>query len=263
MSITKTVNVLLKDINEETDINQEIQSDIHEELLFKRNSINLLIGKRGSGKTFNVFRELIKLSQAGIKDYKLFLYITDKTYDDTYNKMKKFIDIQTHMFNYEDALTFLPQFINAKSAYDEVLETNCAHLLTAQSKQRILETLYLKEFEGLFHIIVLYDDAINIFKVNKYKVLLNLLFQNRQSKITYFLCIQDMFGIPPQVKANLDSLWLFGKFSDKGRFNYLMLQLGQSQKAEHIWNRYQELNHRQAIIFIFNDDGIKRKYLDQ
>jgi hypothetical protein len=41
----------------------QIQSQIHPEILFRYNTINLLISRRGVGKTFTVMKELIKLSQ--------------------------------------------------------------------------------------------------------------------------------------------------------------------------------------------------------
>ena len=81
-SLTDSVNFLLK--RTATKSQNEMQSVIHTELNFRRNSLNLLIGKRGSGKIYNVFREIIKLTQAGNNDYHLMIYVTNKTYDDTF-----------------------------------------------------------------------------------------------------------------------------------------------------------------------------------
>ena len=89
-SLTDAVNLLLKRTTK-MDKN-EIQSVIHPEINFRLNSINLLIGGKGSGKTWNVFREVIKLS-ALQHAYTQFIYITDKTFDDTYMKMKGLIKI--------------------------------------------------------------------------------------------------------------------------------------------------------------------------
>jgi hypothetical protein len=48
-------------VNDGIDKDEQLQSVIDPELLFRRNSINLYIGRGGSGKTFNVLTKLIKL----------------------------------------------------------------------------------------------------------------------------------------------------------------------------------------------------------
>jgi hypothetical protein len=56
------------------------QTIIHPEILFRYNSINLLVSRRGVGKSFTVMRELIKLSQLpNCGGYTTLLYTTDKT----------------------------------------------------------------------------------------------------------------------------------------------------------------------------------------
>jgi hypothetical protein len=224
-----------------------------------------MIGRRGSGKTYNVFREIGKLCeyQEKIKknDFQYFIYVTNKTNDDTYNKMSEVIKLPTRMMRYDEALVYLPKFVLAKGAHDEVVEKKLQSLILEESKNEILCQLGLDNFsECCFHTIILYDDAMNIFKALKYKPLLNLLFENRQAKITYFLCIQDMFGIPPMIKANLDSLWLFGGFKDRQRFNYLMNQLGQDN-LEKLFVSYLKLKNNDVLAFIFEETGVKMRVL--
>jgi hypothetical protein len=62
MSLTNCANKLIKSKLSE-DTSKRLQSKIHPEILFRYNSINLLISRRGAGKTFTVTKELIKLSQ--------------------------------------------------------------------------------------------------------------------------------------------------------------------------------------------------------
>ena len=61
MSLNEKVYTLLKEINSGLDLTHELQTTIDPEIFFKRNSVNLLIGKKGSGKTYNVFRDILKL----------------------------------------------------------------------------------------------------------------------------------------------------------------------------------------------------------
>jgi hypothetical protein len=63
MSLTNYVNNIISSTLENIDKSQQLQTEIHPEIHFKYNSINLLISRRGVGKTIAVLRELIKLSQ--------------------------------------------------------------------------------------------------------------------------------------------------------------------------------------------------------
>ena len=166
------------------DKSQQLQSVIHGDLLFRRNSINLFIGRRGSGKTFNVMRELIKLS--GLPNcggYNSFIYVTDKTNDNTVNELIKLIKLKTKVVKYEDAPNFLADLIDAKNAYEDVLKKGLQSGVSKNCKKDLFETLDLNGFTPATpSTVVLYDDAINIFKTQKYRPLLDLLFQNRQAK---------------------------------------------------------------------------------
>jgi hypothetical protein len=81
-NITLTVNRKIKKAIDSVDKSEQLQSVIDPQLNFRRNSINLYIGRRGSGKTFNVIREILKLSELpGMGGYNGFIYCTDKTND--------------------------------------------------------------------------------------------------------------------------------------------------------------------------------------
>jgi phage terminase large subunit len=62
MTLNSLVNKQIKKAINGIDKSEQLQSVTDPELNFRQNSINLYIGGRGSGKTFNVLRELIKLS---------------------------------------------------------------------------------------------------------------------------------------------------------------------------------------------------------
>ena len=74
MSLTDIVNKKIKNAMKGIDKSKQLQSFIHPDLISRRNSINLYIGR---GKTFNVLRELIKPSNLTNKGlYNSFLYYT-------------------------------------------------------------------------------------------------------------------------------------------------------------------------------------------
>jgi hypothetical protein len=252
---SRKINSILKDI----DKREQLQSTIHQDLNFKRNSINILISRRGVGKTFAVMKELIKLSELpDCGGYTQFIYVTDKSNDSTVNELIKVIKLKTRVASYDDAFTVLNNIRESKTAYEQVINNHLEESLTPKSRENILKNLDITEFtDSVPHSVILFDDAINLFKETKYKPLKNLLFQNRQPRFTIFICLQDLFSLPPQIKRNADSVWIFTGFTDKTMFGMLCKQLGSPIKAEELWNIYEELTYRNALIFEYGTDGIK------
>jgi hypothetical protein len=250
--LTDYVNRKIQRVIENVDKSEQLQSEIDPELHFRRNSINLYIGRRGSGKTFNVLRELIKLSQLPDKGgYNGFIYCTDKTNDSTVKDLLPLIKLKTRIVSYADMLTFMRDLVDAKMAYEEILEKGLESKVTDRCKKDLLNAVDVARFgQKIPGTVVLYDDAINIFKSAKNKPLLDLLHQNRQPKITYFLCMQDGFALPPQVKRNLDTCILFGGFNDSQMLNILLRQLNSSATNNNeLGQVYRGLSNREGIIF--------------
>jgi hypothetical protein len=102
---------------------------------------------------------------------------------------------------------------------------------------------------------ILLDDAINILKDAKFKQLRNLLFQNRQPRLTIFICAQDVFGIPPQIKRNCDTVWIFAGMTDKSMFGMMMAQFGLDGKT--YWDMYSQLNFRDVFLIDNTQMGTK------
>jgi Cdc6-like AAA superfamily ATPase len=257
MTLTDLVNKRIKNAIAGVDKSEQLQSVIDPELNFRRNSINLYIGRRGSGKTFNVLRELIKLSQLpGKGGYNSFVYCTDKTNDNTVKELLQLVKLNVRVVTYANMPKFLSDLIDAKNAYQEVLDKGLTEDISDRCRDDLLKSLDLTEFTySTPNTAVLYDDAINIFKLPKYKVLLDLLHQNRQPRITYFLCMQDGFSLPPQVKRNLDTCILFGGFNDMQMLSMLLRQLNSSAQSNPVLMKiYTSLTNREGLLFDYLPD---------
>jgi hypothetical protein len=117
--ISKAAMKDIKQIMDKVNKKEQIQSKIHDDINFWKNTINLLIGKRGSGKTFNVNYEMVKLGYIlNYGGYICFIIITDKDNDSTINEMLKLIKLKVIQINYDQALKTLGDIINGKTAYD-------------------------------------------------------------------------------------------------------------------------------------------------
>jgi hypothetical protein len=259
-SISSIASKLVKETMATVNKDEQLQSTIHPELNFYKNSMNLLIGRRGSGKTYNVTYELIKLSQLpGYGGYTAFVIISDKENDSTINECLKHIKLKVVQCNYDNAMKTLGDIIEGKTAYDQVIENNLEDRLTDKSKEDILlRTSDRAFYDTIPHTAILMDDAINIFKRKGYTKLHDLLFRNRQPRFTIFICAQDPYSIPVTIRRNLDSLWLFGGFQDRSMFMKLLSQFSPGRdNKEDTWEEYHELGVHDAMQFNIRSTGIE------
>jgi hypothetical protein len=87
-------------------------------------------------------------------------------------------------------------------------------------------------YDRLPHTLVLFEDAIGIFNHNnKYKKLYEMVFKNRYQRFTIFINVKEIYTIPPAIRKNLDSLWIFGGMSGKQSFVVLLKPFPMQQRS--------------------------------
>jgi hypothetical protein len=106
-----------------------------------------------------------------------FLYVSDKTNDAIVNELINHIALKVRIVGYNKVLPVLHDLIDAKSAYEDILNKNSQDEVSDESKQDLFETLDLESWtDQTPHTAILLDDAINILKDSKFKQLRDLLF---------------------------------------------------------------------------------------
>lgn len=249
------VNQITSTIFDEQTLTHTLHSEIHPDLNFYRNSLNLLVGKTGSGKTFSVFREIIKIAFIKDHQYTPLIYVTNKKNDETYLKMKKYFPIPTKIVSLENAFGVLDEISNCKTAYQMIIEGNLQQHIEDDVKAHMFDVLNVNDFETKeIHTIILYDDAIDIFKQKKYSNLRHLIFEGRHPKFTYFLCIQDPKGTDTDLKTNLNALWLFGGLP-KYKVRYIANQVSLPCDVNVLIAAYQRLSPRDALVVLIGRNG--------
>lgn len=236
-----------------------IQHPIHPEIDIMYNSLNIFCGQRGSGKTFNAFNIAALISRINSK-FHLFVFISNNPNDETFVKFKPLLTIPTVIVSYKDSEKFLTELIEYKQAYDEIKEKHLKNRITDECGNNILDHLCIDNFcAPSLHTLVLYDDALEVFKKPSSKAF-KLLLENRHNRFTYIMNIQDWKGIGTELKANIDSVWLFGGYP-RNRFTYIYNQLSCPVDRDELWNIYSKLNKREAIIIMNTSIGTIIKIL--
>ena len=263
--MSRTVNVydkvlrLLQSVNKNLDLTHELQTEIDPNVFFRRNSVNLLIGKKGSGKTYNVFRECLKLRYIKDSRYTKMLYITDKPMDPTYMRIADLMPFPVERIPYAQAVEAISQISQAKAAMKEIAIRKISTQDLEDEAKEQLEDLLGESIDNpkeVYHTIVLLDDCQAMFekRTKENKDLWKLLFENRQPKITYFLTVQDPKGMDTSLKEALDSVWMFGGFT-KHKFSYMLRSIPHEEDSAKLWKKYAPLTKNQCMIFCNNDEG--------
>ena len=267
MSVIENTLKDISEINKGLDLTNELQTQIHPEVFFRRNSVNLLIGKKGSGKTYNVFRELIKLRHVPNHRYSKLLYVSDKVYDPTYDRLKPLIPLTVEKVPYRDAVEKIKELAEAKVAVHDIVKNEInLDELTDSSKEKIANILGapIDNTNEIHHTAILLDDCQNMFdrKTKTNEALFKMLFENRQPKLTYFLTMQDPKHFDSSLKQNLDSCWLFGGYTEH-KFNYLMNDIPHEEDLSELWDYYRRLSKNQAIVITITPSGTQAAILEQ
>ena len=236
-----------------------LQHDIHPEVNIRYNTLNIFVGQRGSGKTFNGFNEVAMISKINSKFHK-FIYVSNNPNDETYIKFKPFIKIPHVLVSYEHAEDTIRNLREYKQAYDEIKEKHLENKITDECKDEILDALSIDDFQAKsLHTLIMYDDAMEVFKKPSSKQF-RWLMENRHFKATYILCIQDWKGISPELKANIDSIWFFGGYP-RNRYCYIYGQLACPIGRDELYSLYSQLSKRDVIIINHKTSGDEVKVL--
>jgi len=217
---------------------------IVDEIAFYYNSINVLIGKQGTGKTFFAFRELLKinklnrlyqngdiqlrglaerqLSQAQRAESLIFhqiIYVTDNgTSDTTYQNIGTMIDlIPLSICPYKDVVSQLEGLMRYKQMYLEIRDKvmNRENIeYTQEQIEELLELLNVKDFsKPRLHTLVLFDDAANnpIFE-KKGDPMTIMLTRCRHLNISVIINIQKLTAISTTIRSQTASFFIFPGF---------------------------------------------------
>ena len=236
-----------------------VQHDIHPEVNLRYNTVNIFVGQRGSGKTYNGFNEAALISRIKSK-FHLFIYVSNNPNDETYKKFKPLINLPSVLCSYEEAEDVINELKEYKQAYDEVKEKHLEKRLSDECYNEICDKLRIKDFSNnSLHTLIMYDDALEVFKKPSSKQF-RWLMENRHFRATYILCIQDWKGISAELKANIDSVWLFGGFP-RNRYCYIFNQLSCPIDKELLYNEYRQLSKHDVLLFNHKSTGDEVKIL--
>lgn len=245
-------NIIDKELN--TGDTNKLITDIDPQLNFKYNSFNICIGKQSTGKTTSVLKELIKLSMLNKPEFHLIIYVSNNDSDETFNKLKDYVNIPIVKVSYEKINETFKKFIEIKDLYNKIVD---GKIEPSKDEIEILkESLLINNFKAKrLHTIILMDDAAFILK-NEKSPWMKWLCQLRHLNCIVFMCIQIWKSVPPVIKSQLSSIQLFPGYS-RQQLNYIYQQICVDMKFEDFYNLYSHLGKNNKLIIDMIDSDLR------
>ena len=219
---------------------KKLISKISDNINFKYNSFNIFLGKQGTGKTTSILKELMKLSTIK-NDYHLIIYVSNNSSDDTFNKLKNYINIPIVKTDYQHLNQQFEQLIKLKDTYNKMIDGQIP------KSDEILANLYINDFsKDRLHTFILMDDAAFVLK-NENNPWFKWLCQLRHLNTTVALCLQIWKSINPSLKSQITSINIFKGYS-RQQLNFIYQQIAVDVDFNEFMRMYNKLNTRQKLI---------------
>ena len=228
---------------------KKLISKISDNINFKYNSFNIFLGKQGTGKTTSILKELMKLSTIK-NDYHLIIYVSNNSSDDTFNKLKNYINIPIVKTDYQHLNQQFEQLIKLKDTYNKMIDGEI------EKNPEILPELYISSFsKDRLHTFILMDDAAFVLK-NENNPWFKWLCQLRHLNTTVALCLQIWKSINPSLKSQITNINIFKGYS-RQQLNFIYQQIAVDVDFNEFMRMYNKLNTRQKLIIDCVEGQIK------
>ena len=224
---------------------------IHPNIHTYYNSVNIFVGPQGSGKTYSAMTEIIKISKVDPYAHLLVYFSKDgiNTYDPTIESLKVLLNIDIEYVRYNNAVDYIKKLLAYKALYDEIKNEHLESKIEQSQVDELYEVLHIKSFSApILHTMFLFDDVSNniLFKQDS-SYCNSLVSICRKIHTSFFMTIQYWKGVSPNIKANVTSAFIFGRFS-KQQFRYICSQISTSIPFDELYNQYSQLNASDKLI---------------
>ena len=247
--VREKVNTTLN--NQKNEMVGAFIEEIHPDINVKYNSVNVIVGKQGQGKTVIALQEIIKI---GIMNtHHLLIYVTkdgnesDRSFLALKPLIEPYIPILTVSEN--DAQKTIENIIQKKNEYYKIKRNNLVDSLndpdlkiSPDETQDIFDKLYIDGFDyDYLHTIVLFDDISNskLFS-NESSYFSQLIRRCRHTNFSFFLLIQGWKGLKSHIKNEISTLFIFPCFN-KQQLHYIYSQSATNLDFDEFYAEYYKI----------------------
>jgi len=199
--------------------NQTEISPINNQSLLYYNSVNLAVGKQGSGKSLLFLREIMNIQNE--KNIHLFIYVTPNgdINDSTMLAIKPCLTVPLLVVAEEDLQEVVEGIVNLKNIYNDMVRDGMVDKLDPEQKQEILSLLHLDEFPSdmyntRLHTLLLFDDAAfsSLFKKDD-SFFNKFITRCRHNNFIVMFATQKFKGLSMPVKSQATTVMIYKGFT--------------------------------------------------
>ena len=227
--------------NKERIMNESIRP-ISDGIYAYYNSLNILVGNQGRGKSHIVLRDIIQISRLKQCNFHLIVYVSKNgtINDSTFETQQELIKLPIKVVSDNDAEKYLKELDYWKSLYEQY--SNNPHVtIDSEKLNQMFEFLHITRAKGKgpnhpLNTIILCEDFVKS-KLLKSSYFTNYITQLRHKHSIVYINIQFFKSIPTEFKNNSTSFFIFNGFS-RQKLNYIYQQVVFPMEFEELWSRY-------------------------
>ena len=231
-------------------INKEKLRRIHKDCNIMYNSVNVLCGRQGSGKTFTSMKEAIKISMLSPETHLLVIVCKDETSTDpTVESLKPLLKIPIVYVAEDDAVEYVKKLLDYKRFYDFIKSEHLENKIVDEQVEEVFEVLHIHDWRrNWLHTLILFNDIAKSKLLKRPDGYFNQLFPIcRHIQCSFFLNVQFWKSIQTEIKANITTAFIFGGFS-RQQFLYIIHQLPVSVGSDELFHVYKRLSKNEKMI---------------
>ena len=214
------------------------------------NSLNILVGNQGRGKSHVVLRDIIQMSRMKNANFHLIVYISKSgtINDATFIAQRELIQLPIKVISDSNAEEYLKQLDLYKELYDKYSSTPKI-VINEKKLNDMFEFLHIDKLgqpnEPLNTIILCEDASRSLILKTDYFT--NYVSQLRHKHSIVYINIQFFKAIKTDYKNNATSFFIFSGYS-RQKLSYVYHQVPMPIEFEHLWQKYKDLSGHQFVL---------------
>ena len=240
-------------------ISNALIKKIHKDINIYYNSVNIFVGKQGSGKTLSAIEEIIKISHIPNAAH-LLIYVSksgDKK-DVTFESLRELIEMPIAYVSQDNAEEYVNAVLNYKQLYYTIRNEHLENQIIDEQRNEIFKVLKINNFKSpMLHTLILFDDiANNKLLANEKSFFNNLMTTCRHNHISFFLNVQFWKSLSTTIKSNVSTVFVFGTYS-KEQLRYITHQITMNISFDELFEMYQHMDKHAKIVIDCNNGNVK------
>ena len=270
---TDVKNAMLKHLRNSRNSNEcnnrHMVKHIRSDLNSYYNSLNILTGQQGKGKTFAALNEIITISY--LPETHLILYVKKKDYDETVEAIRELSNVDIVDVKYEDAIDIAKMIFEYKNYYNSIrrdavsknIDPNVIpeHIVDKDALQELYNTLHITDFSRPWlNTLILFDDGGNSGLFTRGDGYFNNIFKLlRDVNAIVFITIHGMTQLPPSIKENCAVVYI-GKSLSPDRIAIIHRQTNITVEYKEFMHYYHIMNSdvQKHVLVVDNIGGTLR-----